>query len=548
MLKVAIVRTITRQETAAQLPEFIRPVEQFHRCFGLRRLSAACYNRPMRILIIVLATLAMCADAAKKESGGTPAARPNFILLIADDMAWEDCGANGSRVVRTPNIDRLAKEGMRFTRGFVTASSCSPSRASIITGRYPHATDAEQLHWPLPGGQVTFVEKLKESGYWTAAAGKWHLGDAVKDRFDVVKEASAAGFQLPTGKDGKIGAMTASDNASGCAEWLPTLKSRPEDKPFFLWFAAFDPHREYETNIIARPHWQHEMEVPPYLPNVAATRIDLALYADEITRLDGFVGRVLDELDRSGQATNTCVLFISDNGRPFPREKTTLYDSGIRTPFIVRWPGVVKAGSVCTNLVSTVDIAPTFLEAAGLPVVSSFQGVSFMPMLENPAKPVRRHVYAERHWHDFEALQRGVRDTRFKYIRNYLPELPDTPPADALRSPTFEALVRLRGFDALDEHQLHCFVTPRPREELYDTENDPHELNNLVGVRSLGIKLNELRKALAEWQKETGDEIPAVRTPDDFDRNTGQPLPTRKRPRPSKAEMMGGAVPAAPGR
>jgi arylsulfatase A-like enzyme len=121
--------------------------------------------------------------------------RSNVVLIIADDMAWDDCGAYGNRHVGTPNIDRLAREGMRFDRAFVTASSCSPSRSSLITGRYPHNTDAEELHWPLPPEQVSCVEMLRASGYWTAAAGKWHLGNAVKDRFDLVREADPSGFQ-----------------------------------------------------------------------------------------------------------------------------------------------------------------------------------------------------------------------------------------------------------------------------------------------------------------------------------------------------------------
>ncbi len=122
-------------------------------------------------------------------------ARPNIVLIIADDQAWDDSGAYGNKKVGTPNIDRLAREGLKFTRAFVTISSCSPSRSSIITGRYPHNTDAEQLHWPLPAEQVTFVEKLKAAGYWTAASGKWHLGEAVKNRFDVVDDPGEAGFQ-----------------------------------------------------------------------------------------------------------------------------------------------------------------------------------------------------------------------------------------------------------------------------------------------------------------------------------------------------------------
>lgn len=136
-------------------------------------------------------------------------ARPNVVLIIADDLAWDDNGAYGNQKVGTPKIDRLAREGLKFSRAFVTISSCSPSRSSLITGRYPHSTDAEQLHWPLPPEQVTFVEKLKAAGYWTAASGKWHLGEAVKDRFDMVDDPGEAGFQT----DPKTGKMLAKDDS-----------------------------------------------------------------------------------------------------------------------------------------------------------------------------------------------------------------------------------------------------------------------------------------------------------------------------------------------
>ena len=142
----------------------------------------------------------LCVSIAPAFGADEGPKRPNVVLIIADDLGRDDCGAFGNPHVRTPNIDRLAREGMRFDRAFVTASSCSPSRSSLITGRYPHNTDAEELHWPLPPAQVTFVETLKAAGYYTAAAGKWHLGNAVKNRFDLVREANAAGFQLGTGR------------------------------------------------------------------------------------------------------------------------------------------------------------------------------------------------------------------------------------------------------------------------------------------------------------------------------------------------------------
>ena len=289
--------------------------------------------------------------------------RPNIVFIIADDLAWDDLGCTGNPGVRTPNLDRLAKGGMRFTNAYLTISSCSPSRASIITSTYPHQTDAEQLHWPLPADRLTFVELLKASGYWTAAAGKWHLGNAVKDRFDEVREADVSGFQLPTGeaaKAGKIVQKAVGDARSGCDQWVPVLKARPTDKPFFLWLAALDPHRDYDEGILEHPHKPGDVRLPPYVADTPGSRRDYALYYDEITRLDRFVGDVMAELKEQNVADNTFVLFISDNGRPFPRDKTTLYDSGIKTPFIVHWPGRVGAGSRCNSLLSSVDIAPAF--------------------------------------------------------------------------------------------------------------------------------------------------------------------------------------------
>jgi len=464
---------------------------------------------------------------------GAARSRPNIVLVIADDMGWDDCGAYGHPTVRTPHIDGLAAEGMRFTNAFLTVSSCSPSRSSIITGRYPHNTDAEQLHWPLPAEQVTFVELLKNAGYWTASAGKWHLGEAVKDRFDVVQEADVSGFQLPTGQAGKAPAMIGREK-SGCERWISTLRSRPKDRPFFLWLAALDPHRDYEEGIIPVPHRPQDVRVPPYLPDVPEVRAELAFYYDEITRLDGYVGQLLDELEAQGVADNTLVLFFSDNGRPFPRDKTTLYDGGIKTPWIVRWPRCVSTNSTCEQLVSSVDIAPTLLRLAGIDVPPSCEGHDFSALLTDPTREIRKYVFAEDHWHDYEDLGRAVRSRRFKYIRNDYPDLPPTPPADVGRSPTYRVMQRMRAEGTLPEHQSSCFVKPRPAEELYDTVADPHELRNLVGDTRHAAVLDELRRALADWSRRTDYRIPDARTADEFDRETGAPLPNRVRPRPSK--------------
>lgn len=468
--------------------------------------------------------------------------RPNIVLIIADDMAWDDSSPYGHESIPTPNLQRLADEGMKFEKGFVTVSSCSPSRASIITGQYPTTTDADELHWPLPKEKITFVEKLKAAGYWTGAAGKWHLGDAVKDRFDKVIEVDTSGFQLPSGSDGSSGKFKetlAGEAQSGCADWMDLIDGREKSKPFFVWLAALDPHRPYHDGIVPNAATAESVKIPPYHPDTAEVRKDYQLYYDEIIRLDKYVGLVLDKLKEQGIDENTMICFISDNGRPFPRDKTTLYDSGIRSPFLVRWPDVVEAGSVCGEIVSSVDIARTCMEIAKIESISPlFKGRSFLPQLIDPTKPGREYIYAEKNWHDFEDHARAVRNKRYKYIRNYYDDLPLTPPADAVRSPTYEEMKRLGREKKLLPHQLACFVAPRDKEELYDTEEDPFELNNVAADPRYASVVLAMRSALKGWETVHEDSPPALRTADEFDRVTGLPTPARVRPRRTKAQMV----------
>ncbi|VAX37138.1 Sulfatase [hydrothermal vent metagenome] len=440
------------------------------------------------------------------------ASRPNIILIIADDMAWDDCGAYGNKKIQTPHIDQLAKEGMKFNKAFLTCSSCSPTRSSIITGRYPHNTGAHQLHMPLPKEQITFVELLKKSGYYTAASGKWHLGNATKPKFDkVTNYRKICGY-------------------SGCANWVTTLKNCPKDKPFFLWLASIDPHRPYQKNIIPQPHQQSDVDVPPYLANDLETKKDLANYYDEISRMDSFIGKLMAELKARKLEENTIIVFISDNGRPFPRCKTSIYDSGVRTPFIVKWHKKVKANSVCDSLVSTIDLASTFLKLAGIQPGKTFQGKSFLPLLSHPQQTIHDYTFSEHNWHDFEDFGRSVRSKEYRYIRNYYTDIPGTPPADAVRSPSFISLRKLRDQNKLTDAQNNPFLVPRPKEELYDLKNDPFELKNLAAVPQQKERMKKLRSVLHRWEKETGDTLPAKRRPNKYDRETGETVPHYKKP------------------
>ncbi len=450
----------------------------------------------MRYLLFSAATLLLCVTAFADH-------RPNFVIFIADDMAWEDCGVYGNDKIRTPNIDQIAKQGLRFDRAYLTCSSCSPSRCSIMTGRYPHSTGAGELHLPLPGDQTMFTKPLKDSGYWTAAVGKWHLGEAVADQVDYRKGATP--HQMGD-------------------QWVQAVRSRPKDKPFFLWAAHSDPHRGYKAGAVDPPHSRDDVVVPPFFPDTPEVRDDLALYYDEISRFDQHIGMVLAELDRQGVAENTLVLVISDNGRPFPHCKTRVHVPGVRTPFVVRWPQKIRAGGVTNQVVSTVDIAPTLLELAGLQPLTSFQGISLAKVLVDPQETTRKHAFAEHNWHDYQAFERAVHGQKYCYVRNWLPDTPGTPPADAVRSPTYAVMQELHRQGKLAAQHQGCFETPRPTEFLYDVESDPHCIENLAADPNHAAALKKMQQALAKWQKETGDTFPGKDqlTPDGFDRTTGE--------------------------
>lgn len=450
----------------------------------------------MKKLYLMIFAILQFSGCEKNETSTSP----NFIVVIADDAAWNDSGAYGNSVIKTPHINKLAEEGLVFDNAFLTASSCSPSRCSILTGRYPHNTEAQELHMPLPANQILFAGELQKAGYYTVVAGKYHIGNP-RVEFDSIYGGGP----------------------SGCENWVRALENRPKGRPFFMWLAAIDPHRDYQPNTIPEPHNPNNVIVPPYLPDADSTRKDLALYYDEISRLDSYLGKVMEVLKAQGVDKNTMVIYMTDNGMPFPRCKTRLYDSGIKTPFIVRWPAQIKAGRT-DALVSSIDIAPTFCELAGIAIPESFQGVSFAPVLKNNNANTRDYIAAEHNWHDYQAFERAVRNKNYLYIKNEFPELNASPPADAVRSLTYQEMIGLNNAGLLNKNQLDCFISPRPAEELYDVVNDPDQLENLAENPDFKNDLEEMRRLLENWTNETGDKIPFNPTPDQFDRWSGKKL------------------------
>ncbi|MEC7447242.1 MAG: sulfatase [Planctomycetota bacterium] len=446
--------------------------------------------------------LLFVAGLARTSTSQEP---PNFIVFVADDMAWEDCGAYGHPNIQTPHMDRLAQEGMKFDAAFLTCSSCSPSRCSILTGRYPHATGAGELHQPLPQDQALFTEPLNQAGYFTAAAGKWHLGPHAKSQFDLIKGGGGPG---------------------GEGHWVNVIQERPKDQPFFCWFASTDPHRNYQEGAIPTPHQPSEVVVPPIFPDTPDVRKDIALYYDEISRFDAGIGSVIQELERQEVLDNTFLLVITDNGRPFPRCKTRVNVDGVKTPFIVRFPPQVERGVTSDSLVSTVDIGPTILDFAGVRIPDSLQGVSLKPVLLDPETEVRKYAFAEHNWHDYRAYERAIISSDYLLIKNWAPELQGTPPADAVRSPTYREMNRLLEANQLDKKLVSLFSTPRPEIELYAWREDLNCFDNLNRDENRRAVTEKLLGELSLWQSKTADSFPGVDqlTPDGFDRVTGERL------------------------
>ena len=477
-------------------------------------------GRPrVRAGLFCAALLLVSVSPSAAEAIAPAATRPNVILFIADDISWDDLGCTGNPAARTPHIDRLAAHGRRFDAAYLTASSCSPSRSSIVTGRYPHNNGrASELHQPIAAHLPWFPRLLREAGYYTALSGKHHM----------TAEPPAAGESPQPAAFDHVDTGKAPGNSGGHANWVKVVQERPKEKPFFGWFAALDAHRDWDGDVEWQPelygpkHKPSAVRVPAYLHDDAATRADLASYYNEVTRFDHYIGRVVAALEKEGALANTLILVMADNARAFPRAKTRLHDSGMKTYLIAHWPaGLAQPGQPSPSLVSAIDLAPTVLTAAGVPVAPTMQGVSFLPLLQNPAATVRQHAFSEHNWHDYEAHGRAVRSGGFLYLLNHRPAQPWQGPADSVRGPSHQALRAARSAGPLTPAQSDVFLAPRPAEELYDTAADPLQLKNLAADPQHRLTQIRLAKLLAEWSDVTGDTAPARLTGDGFDRETG---------------------------
>ncbi|MDF1815174.1 MAG: sulfatase [Verrucomicrobiales bacterium] len=420
------------------------------------------------------------------------AEKPNIVLFIADDVSFDDLGCYGHPHIKTPSIDRLAKNGMRFDNAYLTTSSCSPSRCSIITGRYPHNTGAPELHSPLPDSQLRFPELLREAGYYTVLSGKNHMFGNKDRSFDKITKGGGPGKE---------------------EDWVKHVENSPKDRPFFFWFASTDAHRDWQIKEPDTVYSTDQIVVPPYLVDSEKTRKDLADYYHEISRWDRYIGLVTDAIEARGELDNTMIIVIADNGRPFPRSKSRLYDSGIKTPLIVHYPATITKPAVSDSLVSVIDIAATALDIAGIEKPEQIQGTSFLPILQDPAVTTRDMVFAEHNWHVFKAHERMVRFADFLYIKNNFPELQNLC-LEAIEFPAGEDLAAHHEAGKTTPAQQNIFRKPCPEDELFQVSEDPEQLNDISGEPAFADTLKQAQMLLNQWTEQTGDSVPDNPTPD----------------------------------
>lgn len=463
----------------------------------------------MNKLVVLTAPALLCGV----KSFAKELTRPNIVVLIADDISRDDFGCYGHPVINTPNIDALSEGGIRFENAILTTSSSGPSRTSIITGRYPHNTGSAELHTPVGDEQPSIAKFLHDGGYYTAQAGKWHFGQSSK----IPEGAMLAHFDRTGGAKGDGG------GESGAGRWITYLRERPKDKPFFIWFASHDAHRKWDDDDSMKRYTKEEVVVPPYLVDDEATREDLASYYYEVSRFDNSVGKVVAELKRQGVFENTLIIVMADNGRAFVRAKTRMIADGIRPPFIVSYPQLIKEGGVVSEaLISAIDIAPTFSEIASVKSSKMFQGKSFLSLLTDSDSKFRNYAFSEHNWHDFEAYERMVTDGRYIYIENSRPNLSAIGAADIMRGESSQSLIRGYMQGTLDILQREIFVTPRVKAELYDCQSDPMQCVNLIDDEpEITATLSSILK---KWQQQTDDTLPSQLTPDRYNRTTIEPV------------------------
>jgi len=444
------------------------------------------------VIILVGGLFFGCAannNAGKVSASNLRTEQPNILWLVTEDIS-PYLACYGDSTAKTPNLDRLAREGVRFTNVFSVSGVCAPSRSCLITGMYPTSIGTDNMRtlnkFPqinIPAYSVVLPPEVKMFSEIMRANGYYCTNNAKQDYQ----------FKAP---------VTGWDESSKMAHW----RNHPQNKPFF---SVFNFEVTHESQIWERKNLPltvdpEKVKLPPYYPESLVIRKDMARMYSNIEEMDKQVGELLKQLEEDGLLEKTIIIFYSDNGGPIPRGKREVYDTGLRVPFIIRYPNKQQAGQVVDQLVSFVDFAPSTLSLANIKIPAYMQGKAF---LGSQKTEPRQYVYAARDRMDSEYdMVRAVGDKRFKYLRNFQPEKPYIQNvAYRLDMALMQELLRLQKEGKLNEEQKLWFRKTKPEEEFYDTQTDPYELNNLAQNPKYAAKLAELKSELDKWMKFTQD-------------------------------------------
>ncbi len=423
--------------------------------------------------------------------------RPNVVLFTSDDLGLE-VGCYGDRYARTPNLDKLAAAGVRFTTAYVTQASCSPSRSSILTGLYPHQTGQVGLShcgYSMDGIYPSIPTLLKNSGYKTGIFGKLHVLPEESFDFDVNFHDRQINIVERDIKQLSRKAVDFINDAS--------------DDPFFIMFNVFDPHRPFSDQLMGIPEEPIKPADVHSLPFLGIDneilRKETASYYNSVTRADHALGLLIDGLREAGKYDNTLIIAIGDHGAPFTRAKTTCYEAGLRVPFIVKWGQDLPCGCVRNELVSTIDIMPTILDAAGVRIAVNLPGSSIFRLFEEDVQ-WRNYLCGEytSHIQDGYFPRRAIRDGRYKLIKNYLRG--DNPILGVDGCLAYDIAM---GSDDVSGYVKNAYETHKspPEYELYDLGTDPYEFRNLADITYYKNHFGRLAAALEDWQTATDDKI-----------------------------------------
>ena len=439
--------------------------------------------------------------------------RPNILFILSDDHSVPYLGCYGHPDLKTPNIDALAGEGVMFKHMYTTSPQCAPSRSSMMTGR--SVTDIRQSRFSASLNREIpiYPEMLREAGYYTGVCGRsYHVDgsgrkarvtEQVFQEYNLVTFPSRLDYVVPRAKDEEV-----------LSQMVAFLDQVPKGKPWFLQVGFHDPHRPFKAKEYEPD--PSKIAVPEGMPDTELLRKDLAAHYGEIQRLDFYVGQLIDELEKRGIKDNTLIVFMGDNGAALLRGKGTLWDTGLHVPFIACWPSRIPAGTVSDVLISGEDLAPTFLDVAGLLPHEKMTGRSFLPALEGSTAEIRPYAYAVRSAHGsglptntgpFD-LSRTVFNKHYKLIYNALWQLPFSP-VDFRGNDFWKELVALNQRGKIDpKFRENIFADPREMFELYDLRNDPDEFNNLAGNADYQEIELELKEAMQRWMILTWDYLP----------------------------------------